>query len=144
MAASVESRVPFLDHPLVEFALSIPDELKTRGLTGKRILKAALKDRLPTSILTRRKMGFPTPLSDWLQGPQVDTTEHLLLEERCLNRGLFKPECLKQLFAEHRTKFQDHSDKLWRLLNLELWHRVFVDHDSVALESSSPRGAAFF
>jgi asparagine synthase (glutamine-hydrolysing) len=139
MAASVESRVPFLDHELVEFALNIPAGLKTRGLTGKRILKSAMKGLVPDSILNRRKMGFPTPLSDWLVGSQVDTIEHLLLEGRSLNRGLFKPESLRRLFAEHRTSYRDHSSKLWRLLNLELWHRVFVDRDTAPLQVPAAR-----
>jgi asparagine synthase (glutamine-hydrolysing) len=141
MAASVESRVPFLDHVLVEFALKIPASLKTRGLTGKRILRAAMKNSLPNSILNRRKMGFPTPYSHWLSGPQVDMVKDLVLEGRSLNRGLFKPESLRRLFAEHRTNHRDHSDKLWRLLNLELWHRVFVDRDPVPLSVSATRSA---
>jgi asparagine synthase (glutamine-hydrolysing) len=141
MAASVESRVPFLDHVLVEFALKIPASLKTRGLTGKRILKAATKRLLPNSILNRRKMGFPTPYSQWLSGPQVDRVEELLLKGRTLNRGLFKLESVVRLFAEHRMNYRDHSDKLWRLLNLELWHRVFVDRDPMPLNAPATRDA---
>jgi asparagine synthase (glutamine-hydrolysing) len=129
MAASVESRVPFLDHVLVEFALNIPASLKTRGLTGKRILKAVMKDSLPKPILNRQKLGFPTPYSQWLSGPQVDIVKDLLLEERTLNRGLFKSKSVERLLAEHRANHRDHADKLWRLLNLEVWHRVFVDRD---------------
>ena len=129
MAASIESRVPFLDHVLVEFALSIPASLKTRGLTGKRILKTVMKKSLPNAILNRQKLGFPTPYSEWLSGSQVDIVKDLLLEERTLSRGLFKPERVERLFAEHRTNLRDNSDKLWRLLNLEIWHRVFVDRD---------------
>jgi asparagine synthase (glutamine-hydrolysing) len=141
MAASVESRVPFLDHVLVEFALKIPASLKTRGLTGKRILKTAMKRLLPDSILNRRKMGFPTPYSHWLSGPQVDRVEELLLERRSVNRGLFKLESVVRLFAEHRISYRDHSDKLWRLLNLELWHRVFVDRDPMPLNAPATRNA---
>jgi asparagine synthase (glutamine-hydrolysing) len=137
MAASVESRVPFLDHALVEFALRIPASLKTRGLTGKRILKAAMRDFVPDSVLNRRKMGFPTPFSDWLSGPQVDAVKHLLLQGRSLSRGLFKPESVRRLFVEHRTNYRDHSEKLWRLLNLEVWHRVFVDRDPMPLNVSA-------
>jgi asparagine synthase (glutamine-hydrolysing) len=137
MAASVESRVPFLDHVLVEFALRIPAALKTRGLTGKRILKAAMNGFLPDPVLNRQKMGFPTPFSDWLVGPQVDFVEQLLMDERSLNRGFFRPEGLRLLFSEHRTNYRDHSDKLWRLLNLELWHRIFVDRDPAPLSAAS-------
>jgi asparagine synthase (glutamine-hydrolysing) len=129
MAASVESRVPFLDHELVEFALTIPSSFNTSGLTGKRILKAAMKGFLPDSILNRPKKGFPTPMFDWLLGPRFETVQQLLLEQRHINRGLFKQESLEQLLAEHRTKRRDHSGKLWRLLNLELWHRVFIDRE---------------
>ena len=133
MAASIESRVPFLDHVLVEFALSIPAKFKMRGLAGKTILKAAVKDLLPESILNRRKMGFPTPLSDWLLGPQLQTVERILTEHRSLGRGLFKPESVRLLLSQHRARHHDHSDKLWRLLNLELWQRVFLDRDPMPL-----------
>jgi asparagine synthase (glutamine-hydrolysing) len=139
MAASVESRVPFLDHVLVEFALGIPSSLKTQGLTGKTILKAAMKDYLPDAILNRQKLGFPTPYAQWLSGAQVDTVKELLLEERSVNRGLFKVESVERLFAEHRANVRDHSDKLWRLLNLEIWHRVFIDRDSELLNVPDAR-----
>ena len=130
MAASIESRVPFLDHVLVEYAVNIPSQLKTRGLNGKRILKAAAEDLLPKSIIYRRKMGFPTPWRSWLEGPQLDKIETLLLKPRTVERGIFKPEGLQRIFTEHRNKVRDHSNRIWRLLNLELWQRVFLDSDS--------------
>jgi asparagine synthase (glutamine-hydrolysing) len=136
MAASVESRVPFLDHELVEFAVNIPSELKTSGLTGKRILKKALKGRLPDEILHRRKMGFPTPLSTWLSGSQLDSVADMLLSERSVSRDIFRAEGLRRLLAEHRDGHRDHSNKLWRLLNLELWHQIFIDRDTSACEAS--------
>jgi asparagine synthase (glutamine-hydrolysing) len=141
MAASVESRVPFLDHSLVEFALTIPSSLKIGGLGGKRILKAAVKDLLPESIINRRKMGFPTPFSTWIVGPQFATVEHILLEGRSLDRGLFKVESLRHLLAEHRARHRDHSDKIWRLLNLELWHRVFVDRDPMPMVAPTAKAS---
>jgi len=136
MAASIESRVPFLDHVLVEFATRIPARFKTSGLSGKMVLKQALEDLLPKDILYRRKMGFPTPWRKWLGGPQIDVIEALLLEPRSLSRGLFRQESLQRLFAEHRTRHADHGDRIWRLLNLELWHRVFIDGDSVSRSSA--------
>jgi len=136
MAASIESRVPFLDHVLVEFAANIPARYQTRGLTGKRILKSAMGDLLPASILYRRKMGFPTPWRGWVAGPQLDDIERLLLEQRSLQRGLLKPDGVRCLLAEHRARRADHYDRIWRLLNLELWHRVFIDSDTAFL---SPR-----
>jgi asparagine synthase (glutamine-hydrolysing) len=135
MAASIESRVPFLDHVLVEFAASIPAAFKTRGLTGKCILKSAVQDLLPRSILHRRKVGFSTPIRSWLAGPQLDVIERLLLEPRSIARGLFKPEGLRRLLANHRARRADHSDRIWRLLNLELWQRVFLDRDRTQVGS---------
>ena len=142
MAASIESRVPFLDHVLVEFAARIPAKYMTRGLAGKTILKSAVKDLLPASIVYRRKMGFPTPWRGWLAGPQLATLESLLLEPRSVGRGLFRPEAVKRLFAEHRRRVVDHYDRIWRLLNLELWHRVFIDRDEELLEASPVKAFA--
>ncbi len=127
MAASIESRVPFLDHVLVEFTASIPAEFSIEGLAGKHILKSAVEDLLPHSIIYRKKMGFPTPWAYWLAGPQLDDLEHMLLEPRTLERNLFKPEAIKRLFAEHRAHRRDHGNRIWRLLNLETWMRVFID-----------------
>src|SRR5215470_17862471 len=91
MAASVESRVPFLDHELVEFTASIPAKYTTKGLAGKFILKSAVEDLLPGEIVYRQKMGFPTPWAYWLAGSQLDQLERMLLEPRTLERGFFKP-----------------------------------------------------
>ena len=132
MAASIESRVPFLDHSLVEFTASIPAKYATRGMAGKCILKAAVQDLLPNSIVHRQKMGFPTPWAYWLAGPQLEDLEHLLVEPRTLQRGLFRGEIVKRLFAEHRAGSRDHGNRIWRLLNFELWLRVCVDGESAA------------
>lgn len=144
MAASVESRVPFLDHVLVDFALRIPQELQLSGLAGKRILKKAVADLLPSSVINRPKSGFPTPWAKWLAGPQLDLVQNLLLEPRSINRGLFTHKAVERLFQEHRALYRDHCDRIWRLLNLELWFRVCVEgesHDS-GLMSSEPFTAA--
>jgi asparagine synthase (glutamine-hydrolysing) len=130
MAASIESRVPFLDHRLVEFTTSIPSRFKTRGLAGKCILKTAARDLLPESIIHRRKMGFPTPLRGWLAGDRLGLVESTLLDSRSIARGLFRPEAIRRYFAEDRADKTDHSERIWRLLNLELWHRLFIDRDS--------------
>jgi len=130
MAASIESRVPFLDHVLVEFATNIPQEVQLKGLAGKQILKKAAADLLPHSILYRQKLGFPTPWSGWLAGPRLDSVEKLVLENRSLQRGYFKRQAIERLFAEHRAKYQDHYDRIWRLLTLELWHRVCLEGES--------------
>jgi asparagine synthase (glutamine-hydrolysing) len=131
MAASIESRVPFLDHVLVEFTASIPKQFLIRGLAGKSVLKSAVEDLLPRSIIYRKKMGFPTPWSQWLNGPQLDDLERILLEPRTAKRGLFRPEVVRQLFQEHRNRYRDHGNRIWRLLNLELWQRIFIDGESI-------------
>jgi asparagine synthase (glutamine-hydrolysing) len=142
MAASIESRVPFLDHVLLEFATNIPRRHQLRGLTGKNILKKAMEDLLPHSILYRPKLGFPTPWSGWLAGPQLDAIESTLLEPRSLQRGLFKRAAIELLFKEHRAKHRDHYDRIWRLLNLELWHRVCLEGESHDLEKEAESNLA--
>jgi len=132
MAASVESRVPFLDHELVEFAIKIPAQHSVRGLVGKFVLKRAVEGLLPGSIIYRKKMGFPTPWEHWLAGPQFDVIERMLLAPRSLDRGLFKREAVQRIFAEHRNRTRDHSNRIWRLLNLEIWQRVFLDGEAPA------------
>jgi asparagine synthase (glutamine-hydrolysing) len=129
MAASIESRVPFLDHVLVEFATNIPQALQLGGFAGKRILKKAVEDLLPHEILYRPKLGFPTPWSRWLKGPRLDVIQKMLLEPRSLERGLFQRSAVERLFAEHRTGHRDNYDRIWRLLNLELWQRVCIEKE---------------
>lgn len=139
MAASIESRVPFLDHVLVEFAASVPARFRTKGMTGKLILKAAVRDLLPPSIIHRPKVGFSTPLVSWLRGPQLETIQDMLLGHRSLSRGLFQPEGVERLFHEHRANQYDHSDRIWRLLNLEIWQCVFLDRDLATQSFATPR-----
>lgn len=127
MAASIESRVPFLDHVLVEFTARIPAQYSINGMAGKFVLKQAVEDLLPKPIIYRQKMGFPTPWVYWLAGPQLDELERMLLEPRSLERGLFREEAVKQIFAEHRSKVRDHGNRIWRLINLEVWQRVAID-----------------
>jgi asparagine synthase (glutamine-hydrolysing) len=132
MAASIESRVPFLDHELVEFTASIPAKYDTKGLAGKFILKSAVEDLLPHDIVYRQKMGFPTPWAFWLAGPQLAALEQMLLEPRTQDRGHFNGGVVSRLFAEHRSGVRDHGNRIWRLLNLELWQRVCLEGEPVA------------
>lgn len=141
MAASVESRVPFLDHKLVEFTASIPAKYDTRGVAGKFVLKSAVEDLLPREITHRQKMGFPTPWAYWLSESQLDRLEQLLLEPRTTDRGYFNPDVIKDLFAQHRAGARDHGNRIWRLLNLELWERVCVEGEPID-EVAQPQGAA--
>ncbi len=129
MATSIESRVPFLDHVVVEFATSIPPRYKIHGLAGKHVLKKAVEDLLPQEVIYQRKRGFPTPWRTWLTTRWLDEVERQLTEPRSLERGFFRREAMQEIFAEHRRGSVDHSDRIWRLLNLELWHRSYIDAD---------------
>jgi asparagine synthase (glutamine-hydrolysing) len=126
MAASIESRVPFLDHPLAEFAASLPDRLKLRGWTTKHVLRASMRGILPPAILERRKMGFPVPVGRWLRGPYRWLLDEYVLGDRATARALFEPAALQRLVAEHLAG-ENHSERLWSLINLEVWHRIFID-----------------
>jgi asparagine synthase (glutamine-hydrolysing) len=126
MAASIESRVPFLDHPLVEFTARLPERLKLRGGTTKYILREAMRDVLPAEILSRGKMGFPVPIGAWFRGPYRAVVDELVLSPRALDRGLFDPAAIRTLVARHAAG-EDHAERLWSLVNLEIWQRVVVE-----------------
>ena len=142
MAASVESRVPFLDHPLVEFTARIPASHEIKGMAGKFILKEAVADLLPDDIVYRKKMGFPTPWAYWLAGPQMEEIERLLSDPRSTARNIFRPDAVRRTFAEHRSGRRDHGNRIWRLLNLELWQRVFLDGELDPVISASQSSVA--
>lgn len=125
MAASVESRVPFLDHKLVEFSAMLPDVMKLRGRDTKWILRRAMAGLLPREILDRPKMGFPVPLGSWLRNSFKHVVDEYLFSERS-KRGIFREEYLRKLVAEH-DRGADHSSRIFRLINLEIWHRTFID-----------------
>jgi asparagine synthase (glutamine-hydrolysing) len=127
MAASIESRVPFLDHPLVEFAARLPDSWKLRGLTTKRILRAAAADLLSREILERPKMGFPVPFAQWMRGPSMRIARDVLLDRRAAERGLFVPAAVERVLARHERGECPAGDTIWSLLNLELWYRTAID-----------------
>ncbi len=126
MAASIESRVPFLDHTFVEFAARIPDGLKIRGRTQKHILKAAMSDLLPRGILHRKKMGFPTPLARWLRDPRAEPFYAALRSPDGLVAAHFDLGEVDTLIEAHRLGREDATDRIWRLLNLQIWGDLFL------------------
>ncbi|MGQ0647617.1 MAG: asparagine synthase (glutamine-hydrolyzing) [Gemmatimonadaceae bacterium] len=131
MAASIESRVPFLDHPLVEFTARLPERLKLRGTTTKWILRKAMKTMLPREILGRRKMGFPVPVGGWLRGEWRALLDEFVLGPRPLARGWFDRTSLTRLVGTHTSGEKNHSERLWSLINFEIWQRVFIDGEPV-------------
>jgi len=129
MAASIESRVPFLDHKLVEYACRLPAHLKLNRLTTKWVLRQAMQGKLPQPILSRKKMGFPVPMRKWLAGPFTGLLDEYLLSPRVARRGIFDPDVVRELVARHRAG-EDHTERLWSLLNFEMWMRRFIDKDN--------------
>jgi asparagine synthase (glutamine-hydrolysing) len=127
MAASVEARVPLLDHKLVEFAASLPPHLKVKGLTRKYLLKKVSRAWLPAQIIERKKQGFPIPISVWFRKEARAFLHDILSPTAIRKRGLFNPDYVEKLLDEHEAGFADHGLLVWGLLNVELWHRRFID-----------------
>ena len=126
MATSIESRVPFLDHEFVEFSTRVPARLKIRGGEGKYIVKKAVEDLLPREIVYRTKMGFPTPLRDWFRHPRAGALFTLLRSRDGLLASYIDPAALDSLIERQTSGLQDCTDRLWRLLNLQLWGDIFL------------------
>lgn len=125
MACSIESRVPLLDHTFVEFAARIPANLKLRG-AGKYIVKKAVEDILPHDIIYRRKMGFPTPIRQWLREPRAESIYDLLRDPEGILAAYVRREALEDIIQSHRSGHQDCTDRLWRLLNLQVWGDLYL------------------
>jgi asparagine synthase (glutamine-hydrolysing) len=126
MACSIESRVPFLDHPFVEFAAGVPEHLKIRNDEGKYIVKRAVEDLLPRDIIYRTKMGFPTPLRSWLLDARAEPLFKLLLDRNGMLSEYVDLKYVGSLIERHRNQSEDATDRLWRLLNLQLWGDLFL------------------
>lgn len=126
MANSLEIRSPFLDHKLVEFAARIPSKFKLKGMTSKYILRKAFKKILPRQTLNREKSGFGVPIGRWLRDELKSYAYEVLLSQESINRGYFKKEAIKKLLDQHASGKFNHGERIWALLNLELWHRRFI------------------
>jgi asparagine synthase (glutamine-hydrolysing) len=126
MGASLESRVPFLDHELIAYVSRLPDHYRVRGRCGKWILRAAARKLLPERILTRPKVGFRVPVNEWFRGPMRNYLQDHLLGAGSITRDYFDRGCLQRLVKEHLDGAQNHEKLLWTLLNLEIWHRRYV------------------
>jgi asparagine synthase (glutamine-hydrolysing) len=127
MAVSLEARSPFLDHHVIEFAASLPERLKLRGLTTKYLLRRTLRGLLPSENLTRGKMGFGVPVGNWFRGSLQPFLREALLSEKAARRGLVRPDAVRRLVDEHTSAARDHQHRLWTLLMLELWFQRFID-----------------
>ena len=126
MAASIEARVPFLDHRLAEYVSGLPDDFRVRGLRTKWILREAARKIIPRRILERPKVGFRVPVNEWFRGPMRGFVSDHLLSAGSLTRRYYDPPVLDRMVAEHLEGRQNHEKLLWTLLNLEIWHRRYA------------------
>ena len=127
MSTSLESRVPFLDHRLVEFICRLPVDFKLKGFATKRILRLALGDTIPRQIVDRKKMGFPTPIKEWFRGDFFPLLEDLLVAESSLLPQYVEIDQIRRILHRHRNGEWDLTDQIWTLGNLEIWLRLHID-----------------
>jgi asparagine synthase (glutamine-hydrolysing) len=127
MAHGLEARSPLLDHPLMEFAASLPSRLKMNGGVKKYILKEAVKPLLPREIIERPKMGFGVPLDYWFRHELKELAHDVLLSDSLRQRGYFHETVIRRLLDEHTRGIRSWHYQLWNLLMFESWHRVFID-----------------
>jgi asparagine synthase (glutamine-hydrolysing) len=137
MAASLELRVPFLDHKVLEFAASLPGKYKVHGFTTKYILKKVLSNRVPQEILNRKKVGFPVPYNAWLRNDLKDWIRDLLLDRETLQRGYFNRDCIERLISQNTALGGSYSKEVFSLAVLELWHREFLGNQQNSLRQDS-------
>lgn len=137
MACSLETRLPFIDHRLVELAFQIPSRYKVRGLSTKLILKRAVRELVPEIVLRKPKHGFAVPTEPWFQGHLRDFLFEILLDERTRGRGYFNMEFIEQLWREHGEGHHMWDGHLWLLLNFELWHRMYLDEATMPALSAA-------
>ncbi|HEV8588679.1 MAG TPA: asparagine synthase (glutamine-hydrolyzing) [Pyrinomonadaceae bacterium] len=127
MAANLEVRVPFLNVEMLKLAARMPPDLKLRGLKRKYILKRAAEKLLPREVVWRKKAGFGAPIRSWLRGPLRPMVNDLLSEDAIRKRGLFRPQEVRRIIDANLSGREDYNLQVFQLLNLELWHRQFID-----------------
>ncbi len=131
MASSIEARVPFLDHKVVEYVASLPSELKVRRTVGKYVLRKLARNMLPRAVLARKKQQFFVPLHEWFSGELGEICKQLLLSDDFRKRKLFRQSRIESMFRKLDDSPLYYSRQLWLLLFLEVWLRVFIDSDNL-------------
>jgi asparagine synthase (glutamine-hydrolysing) len=130
MAHSLEVRSPLLDHQFMEMAARLPAEAKLAGKTTKKVFKDALRPWFPDHILDRQKMGFGVPIGEWFRGALRDLPSEVLLDTRSTDRGWFRPAEVRRIIDRHMSGAEDMSNKIWAMLQIELWLRTYVDAET--------------
>jgi asparagine synthase (glutamine-hydrolysing) len=128
MAASLEVRMPFMDHKLAAFSARLPNRMRVRGWTGKWLLRRAMRRTLPPAILARRKRGFPVPLAHWFRGSLYSPMREVLLDGSGPSAGLLGRPRIEKLIEGHRSGASDATKPLWLLLNLDLFCNAYRLH----------------
>jgi asparagine synthase (glutamine-hydrolysing) len=126
MSTSIEARVPFLDHRLVEFTAHIPTTMKLRGMRTKHILKEAVRDLIPADVIDRRKQGFSAPVKEWFRGPLAGYARRSIMESRLRERDVFNYDTVSAMLADHRSGRRNYDTVLWNLLNLSQWYDGWI------------------
>lgn len=138
MAPSIESRVPFLDHPFVEFAMNIPLDLKIKNRVPKYILKKAVKGIIPDNIINRKKQGFGAPITEWIMKEIAPQIEEVIFHSGLVERGFFNYDWIRQIFEQHKKGQGDYSVYIWSLFNLSLWYQYWIEQKEIKFPLSEP------
>ena len=128
MAASIEARMPFMDHELSEYISRLPDKFRVRGRKTKWILREAMKGLIPENILNRPKVGFRIPVNEWFRGPMKEYLLDNLIGSESLSKCFYQDKALNAMIGEHINGRQNHEKLLWTMLNLELWLKQNQDY----------------
>ena len=126
MQHGLELRVPFLDHPIVEFCATIPSSMKIKGTIKKHLLKRAARPFLPREILEHRKQGFASPMSAWLRGDLSHYIVDTLSQKRLARHGLFRFEAVQNLISAHMSRRESYDRQLFTLLMFQKWYERFM------------------
>ena len=121
MLVSLEARVPFLDHKLVEFAATIPPHILVQKNDPKYLLKKAAERLIPKKVIYRPKMGFAVPIADWLRNEWKEISKDLVLSDHSSVKSYFNPLFIERIFDEHKTSRRNHDYLIWTLMVLEMW-----------------------
>jgi len=138
MACSLEVRVPLLNNLMLDFAQSLPIDMKLHGLTRKFLLRKAVENRIPDDIIKRPKKGFGIPIAKWFRSELRDLLLDALSADRLRHQGLFNEQLVDQLLHEHLSGERDHRKFLWPLLVFQLWHGEYIDRSSAPAYAAQP------